>query len=260
MSGAAGATSDAMPLYFRIFMILEREIRGGQYGPDTPLPSETEIAERFDVSRVTIRHTMRMLAERGLIWRQRGKGTFATQPRAGGSQASSFDGLNRNIEDFETHSSVTILETGTAALPHWAAQRLGTQEGGFKQIVRLRHDEIGPFSYSACYLFPPASEAIDPGQLGNRTILGVLEAAGIAAERVEQRLTAVAAAPEVALHLYIAIGTPVTLMRRIVFDSADKAFEVLEVYYRPDRFEYSVNLKRDAKSSDLSPRWIEHDG
>lgn len=258
MSQADRVASNAMPLYFRVFMILEREIRGGHYAPDIPLPSENELAERFDVSRVTIRHTMRMLAERELIWRRRGKGTFALPPRAGGAQAGSFDGLNRNIEDFETHSCVTILETGAAAPPNWATQRLGAQDGGFKLIVRLRHDETGPFSYSACYLCPPAAGAIEPSELGNRTILGALEDAGIAAERIEQRLTAVAAAPEVARHLDIAIGTPVTLMRRIVFDGDDKAFEVLEVYYRPDRFEYSVNLKRDARSSDLSPRWIEH--
>ena len=43
------------------------------------LPSETEIAERFDVSRVTVREALASLARRGWVTRKHGLGTFVNQ-------------------------------------------------------------------------------------------------------------------------------------------------------------------------------------
>lgn len=46
--------------------LLERII-GGDFGPGDPLPSEAEIGEQFDVSRVTVREALRTLSARGIV-------------------------------------------------------------------------------------------------------------------------------------------------------------------------------------------------
>jgi len=242
----------AMPLYFKIFMVLEREIRTGHYPTDTPMPSEDALAARFDVSRVTIRHAMSLLAERNLVARQRGRGTFATCPPSARAAPDSFDGLNQNIADFEAGTSVTLIEVASDRLPDWTGDAVTA--GGVLRIVRVRRDETGPISYSACYLPPLSAGYIDTFTLGNRTVIGVLEAAGLRAAQVEQRLTAVAAPPEIAPHLGVAVGGPLTLMRRVMRGADGTAFEYLETYYRPDRYEYSVNLTRDIGASG-PPHW-----
>lgn len=244
-----------MPLYFKIFMVLQREIRSGAYPPDLPLPGEQSLAQRFDVSRVTIRHTMSMLAEEGLIARLRGKGTFALPQGAERPLLNSFDGLNRNIAEFEAATRVSLLHSGPAPLPRWAGTAAGVGEAEMLRIVRIRADAEGPFSWSACYLTARAAALIDPARLGDRTVIATLEDAGLAASHVEQRLTAVAADPEIAGHLEIAAGAPLIQMRRSMFDPAGEAFEFLEVHYRPDRFEYSVNLTREVASAG-PPRWV----
>ena len=43
-------------------------------------------------------------------------------------------------------------------------------------------------------------------------------------------------------------------MRRLVRDAGGRPFELLEALYRPDRYEYRVNLSRDRESA--GPRWI----
>ncbi|UQN08601.1 FadR family transcriptional regulator (plasmid) [Deinococcus sp. QL22] len=47
----------------------------GHVLPLTRLPKETELAEEFDVSRVVIREAMKVLAEKGLVEIQQGRGT-----------------------------------------------------------------------------------------------------------------------------------------------------------------------------------------
>ncbi len=54
---------------------LTRRIVTGHVSPLSRLPKETELAEEFDVSRVVIREAMKVLAEKGLIEIQQGRGT-----------------------------------------------------------------------------------------------------------------------------------------------------------------------------------------
>ncbi|WUH99173.1 GntR family transcriptional regulator [Spirillospora sp. NBC_00431] len=47
----------------------------GELGPGTWLPSERELARRYEADRSTVRRALRMLAERGLVQPRRGSGT-----------------------------------------------------------------------------------------------------------------------------------------------------------------------------------------
>jgi GntR family transcriptional regulator len=68
------------PLYAQVETILDSEITNRVLPPGSQLPSETELAERFGVSRSTIREAIQNLKARGLIEIHRGKGTFVVEP------------------------------------------------------------------------------------------------------------------------------------------------------------------------------------
>jgi GntR family transcriptional regulator len=64
------------------------------------LPSETELSQRFEVSRATIRDALSQLEQRGVVIRRHGVGTFASQlPRidAGLEELESLETLARRI-------------------------------------------------------------------------------------------------------------------------------------------------------------------
>ena len=63
------------PLYLRLRQRLEEEIRSGTLKPGAPLPSEREIAELCDVSRVTVRKAVQSLVRDGFVVQRRGSGT-----------------------------------------------------------------------------------------------------------------------------------------------------------------------------------------
>lgn len=61
---------------------LEAQIVGGQLPPGTKLPSERQLAERYGVSRPTVREVLGTLAERNLVEISPGRGSFVRDPRA----------------------------------------------------------------------------------------------------------------------------------------------------------------------------------
>ena len=63
-------------LYKKIFNDLLSGIRSGAYAPGSRLPSEMDLADEYKVSRITSKKALEMLADRGLVYRQPGKGTF----------------------------------------------------------------------------------------------------------------------------------------------------------------------------------------
>ncbi|MEM7681256.1 MAG: GntR family transcriptional regulator [Planctomycetota bacterium] len=63
----------------RISHALRQQILGGDYGPGERLPTERELAERFQVHRMTIRQATETLIEAGLVFRQRPRGVFVRE-------------------------------------------------------------------------------------------------------------------------------------------------------------------------------------
>ncbi|WP_257347360.1 GntR family transcriptional regulator [Pseudalkalibacillus decolorationis] len=68
-----------IPLYHQIKFYLEEKINSGQWEPGYQLPTEKELSLQFKVSNITIKRAIHDLVNKGLLYRQRGKGTFVSK-------------------------------------------------------------------------------------------------------------------------------------------------------------------------------------
>ncbi|MGY3703809.1 hypothetical protein BW731_03145 [Vagococcus martis] len=64
------------PLYKKIYQELKKDILTGVYLEETQVPTELELSEKYDVSRITSKRALMELETEGLIYRVRGKGSF----------------------------------------------------------------------------------------------------------------------------------------------------------------------------------------
>lgn len=67
--------------YQAVQQALEEAIMSGALEPGQPLPTETELAERFGVTRHTVREGMRALEQSGLVKRDAGRRLHVTRPK-----------------------------------------------------------------------------------------------------------------------------------------------------------------------------------
>jgi len=72
---------DAPPLYLQVKNTIKQRITGGTYPVGKAIPSEKELQNEFNVSRITVRKALDELSYEGYISRQRGKGTTVMQRR-----------------------------------------------------------------------------------------------------------------------------------------------------------------------------------
>lgn len=71
----------ATPLYQQLEDMLRKEIESGARPAGARLPTENELSEQYDVSRVTIRKALAGLSEAGYLERKSGKGTFVAEKK-----------------------------------------------------------------------------------------------------------------------------------------------------------------------------------
>lgn len=72
-------------LYQKVYNDLLQGIRDNTYPPDSRLPSEKELAEQYDVSRITSKKALEMLVDQGCITRMPGKGSFVLEDKSDGT-------------------------------------------------------------------------------------------------------------------------------------------------------------------------------
>lgn len=87
------ATFDIVSPGAKAAQVLRQEIREGRYSVGERLANERTLAERFNVSRGTIRKAMKMLETERLIARQQGRGTFVANPTFGPTPGSTQNAL-----------------------------------------------------------------------------------------------------------------------------------------------------------------------
>ena len=67
------------PLYLQIAAILREQIERGEIPPGRPVPSETQLMQRYEVARLTARKAVRVLADEGLVEVVPGRGAYVTE-------------------------------------------------------------------------------------------------------------------------------------------------------------------------------------
>ena len=85
----------------------------------------------------------------------------------------------------------------------------------------------------------------------------LLERSGVKVGRAEQTLSARLADAGLARHLDVAVGSALLAVQRLIYDEDERPVQWLHGLYRPDRYEYRMQLSRvgsiDAKV------WVSHE-
>lgn len=70
---------NAIPLYLQLKEEIKNSIKTGELHYGEKIPTETEISEQYNVSRITVRRAIEELSREGFLTKKQGKGTFVQE-------------------------------------------------------------------------------------------------------------------------------------------------------------------------------------
>jgi len=238
------------PLYQQVYLSLRERIISGDLQAGSLLAGEQEMARTLGVSRITIKRAFNELAARGLVVRQRGRGTTV----AGGAiiplVSGSFDTLFESLERMGLQTDVELIDVRDEPAGTKVAERLEIDaQATVQRAVRLRKLNGEPFSYLINYVPIVIARRYTLEDLATTAMLTLLERAGAQIQEAEQWISAVAAGPDVAAWLDVAPGSPLLKIDRVMRGPRRQPVQFIEVRYRPDRFHYHFHTQRSGRSN-----------
>ena len=237
------------PLYHQLFLILRDRIRSGAFPLGAVLPGEQDLTLVFDVSRITVKRAMNELASAGLVSRHRGRGTVVTYNATIPVVKGSFDNLMEALKVMGLSTQVELIHVGRVSATPEMAELLGLPSGvPVQRAERIRKLEGEPFSYIVTHLPIDVAGGFDANDLAHKPMLDLLEGAGHIAASAEQWITACSAEPAIATALKIATGSPLLKIVRVMRNAKGAPIEAVQGYYRPERYQYHMNLTRQRKA------------
>jgi GntR family transcriptional regulator len=231
--------------YVQIEEELAERIRGGLLRPGDRLPPERELAEQMQVSRMTVRQALGRLADRGLLSREQGRGTFVSTPKLIQS-LSRLHGFHEQMIRQGILPTSRLLSGEEMLASAAVAQVLGLPLGEpLYKVVRLRLGGGVPLALETSF-FPvrlvPGLLELD---LERNSIYRLMERYDARPVRAIQSLEPVPAREHEAEALEVAAESPLMLVERTAWDERGRAVEYAKDLYRGDRSRFVAELHLD---------------
>ena len=234
------------PLYAQIAEALRLQIQSEKLKAGENFPSERELAEQYGVSRMTVRQAVQRLRKEGLIYYERGVGTFVTDHK--------LDVHNRNLNGFSDEMISLGLAPSSKVLKlmrETADQQIEKElnlEGDAEvfHLERLRLADDEPMAYEVTFLPTALCPELDKIDLKTNSLYQVLvQNYDLKMHHAAESLEAAAATEFVAKQLGIETGMPVLVVHRVVFSESNQPIESARTTYRADRYRATFYLSKD---------------
>ncbi|CCH29065.1 GntR family transcriptional regulator [Actinosynnema sp. NPDC047251] len=214
-------------------------------GEGTALPSERELAERFSVSRVTLRQAVGELVLEGKLQRRQGSGTYVAPPKLVQplSLVSYTEGMRRQGVD-PARSVITVEHLPADEV---LSRDLRIERGAtvihLERVLLADDERVGLEStYLPSARFPTLLEVFDP----TTSLYACLtDRLGVVFAEAEERVETVLATPREALLIGTNPALPMLLLHRISYDDDGVPIERVRSLYRGDRFSFVARLRAD---------------
>jgi DNA-binding GntR family transcriptional regulator len=231
--------SSPTPLYFQLAQAIEGAITGGSLPAGSRLENEVLLAQRYGLSRPTVRRAVQELVDKGLLVRKRGVGTQVIQPhvRRPVELTSLYDDLARGGEA----PSTEVLSIERVPAPAEVAAELDLATGDEVVVLRrLRLTRGEPLALLTNYL--PGRFTPTLADLAERGLYQYLRAQGVHLRVAHQRIGARLARADEARLLEEPPRSALLTMRRTAYDDQGAAVEHGRHVYRASRYDFETTL------------------
>jgi GntR family transcriptional regulator len=248
--------SSYVPFYIQVINSLTEYIDTNRLPPGYQLPGEADLCETYDVSRTVIRQALQELEHKGLIYKEKGRGTFVSKPKL---REGLFQELTGFYQDMvaKGHRPVSeVLKQEKIPATPKIADFLNLEPGSpLVQIDRLRFINQEPIVFVSSYLpFEICPDLLNV-DLSNQSLYAYLENEhNLVIASGKRFLEAVVANQLEAELLQIAVGAPLLQLNSVGYLQDGKPIEYFHAVHRGDRSRFETELVRVSRPGELAEK------
>ena len=231
-------------MYVQIEEYLKQQILAGVFDVGIAIPSERELTDMFGVSRMTVRQSVTNLVNEGLLFREKGRGTYVSLPKLEqpliGLTSFTEDMLSRGM----TPSNKLISFEKRMPNPDIIiGLQLNVGEEVFI-VKRIRYADEKPMAIERTYLPVKFVPELDLEALKGSLYEYVENNQQLSISHASQLMEAALVRKGDAAHLQMEMPSAVLIIERISYLSTGVPFEIVRSMYRADRYKFISEIRR----------------
>ena len=212
---------EKLPKYYLVKKAIVENIDNEVYDSKEPIPSERELMETYQVSRITIRKAIDELVTEGYLYKVQGKGTYVKTDE-GSNNLFSITSCTEDVLKLGMIPSkkVVVSELVNANVKRAKALEITSSDNVY-MIGRILYADKEPLNYTLTF--------------------------GVKITKARRTIEAIGAQDEIAEYLDIEEGTPIILFRCITYgivNGREIPIENFKCYYRTDKFKFYIDQVR----------------
>jgi len=233
-----------IPLYFQLEEILKERIETGELQTGDLLSSEKELSEKYKISRPTIRQALRGLVSEGLLYREKGKGTFIAKPKIDYGFIQRLTTFYDDMVEKGFTPKTRVIKQEVRTVRGAIAKKLNIQKG--EKIIflnRIRFIENEPIVNVMNFIPYQLCPDLIKEDLENHSLYQILtDKYGLKPYKAEITLEPIVAEEYDAQILKINKGAPMHLMQNITYTKDNITMDYFESRFRGDKGKVRVVL------------------
>lgn len=235
-----------LPYYVQLKEIIRVHIENGDLAVGNQIPSEPELCEMYDISRTVVRQALKELAYEGLLVREKGRGTYVSEPKISEGLIQTLTGFYEDMLERGIQPVSQVLKQQVTAATAKIAAHLGLPVGTpVIEVQRLRFANNEPIVLVTTYLPFTLCPSLLEADLRQQSLYRFIEdQCGLFIARGRRTIEAVPADEYEAQLLQIEKGSPLILLDSVSYLEDGKPVEYYHAVHRGDRSRFEVELVR----------------
>lgn len=236
-----------IPLYYQLKEMIREQVEKGILKPGDSLPSERELSEKYGISRPTVRQAIKELVYEGLLEREKGRGTFVSQPKIDYSFIQHFTTFYDDMLKKGYTLKTKVLKKEVKEANRKISRLLQIEEGDkiifIERLRSIRGEPIVDVQNHIPYHLCPGLVEDD---LTDRSLYKLLaEKYGLRSQWADITLETIVAGEQESALLGIEKGSPMLLMENLTYDQNNRIMDFFRSRFRGDKGKVRVRVYRD---------------
>ncbi len=234
------------PMYQQVKNYLIRKIESKEYAEGEKLPSERDLSDKFQVSRMTARNAILELVKEGYVYRDGARGTIVSPRKVKRNFLSAAGFTEHQRESGVCDSRTRLIEAGLTEADAWLSSRLNIPLGTeCFRLLRLRIGNGTPVAVDEAYIPKRIAPTLLDHDFSEESLWDVLETvyghrpthtkATVEIVSFEERETGLMELPEGQTGF------------KVIYSNYDQDHTLMEytiTYYRGDLFLFEYEMSR----------------